>query len=725
MKRFLALAVLLASAAAHAQGVDVADLPPLPATDEEVPSSATVLAASTADEDVVSGAAKREQSLGNVASAVTVITADRIRRFGYRNISEAIVGVAGVYIQANRLTDQVGIRGLQIEGGFNSRLLVLVDGATINENWGAFAGVGFDGLIPIDEVQRIEVIRGPVGALYGTNAFVAIINVVTKSAADGKGEWGRLGVNSIYGATAAAGFAQGSINRQIRGVISFVQRFGESGIPSVPEIAAADGTDKLSSDRGQSITASVVGRYDGSFGQIRAYRVRRDSPFAPYNADPSVDQAYALYNYQLLAEGGHTAELTKDFVGTVRAYGNLYRFYDEINYTDPPQFVDYGDVATIGAEARGRYQLIEKKLGLTGGVEVNYNRTRSLSYYIGDTQTPVPVNYGTEGVYAEFDGQPTEWLGFTAGARFDNNTHVDSRVSPRAALFINKNEQYGLKLLYAEGFRNPSTFEKDFRDCTTFIDNPDTKSETIRSFEGVVWGRPLPGLSLRGSAFYWDTNKIIEQIPHDLTAADIGRCAASGFDPSMVPGNLLQFVNHGKYRTYGGEVEGTYRSRSGWYAYGGGGVQRVGFGAFENNTQASIQYGKVTDAPKITATAGVSTPKLGDLAHVSAEMQYVGRRATRMALLYQNDTMMSEEPGLAQYSDAWVGINGVVYFPNVRGFDVTAGVRNILGTRDLMPAPGDYDVAVDANGTDPATTKRVPRIPGEGREFYLKVGYTF
>ncbi|HEY4176641.1 MAG TPA: TonB-dependent receptor plug domain-containing protein [Kofleriaceae bacterium] len=708
--------MLLGSAVAHAQGVDVADLPPLPTSDEEVPSSATVLAASSADEDVVVGAAKREQSLGNVASAVTVITADRIRRFGYRNLSEALVGVAGVYIQGNRLTDQVGIRGLQIEGGFNSRLLVLVDGATINENWGAFAGVGFDGLIPIDEVQRIEVIRGPVGALYGTNAFVAIINVVTKSVSDGKGEWGRIGVNSIYGATAAAGFAQGTIDKQIRGVVSFVQRFGETGL-SVPEIAAADGTDKLSSDKGQSITASVVGRYDGSFGQVRAYRVRRDSPFAPYNADPSLDQAYALYNYQLLAEGGHTAELTKDFVGTVRAYGNLYRFYDEINYSTPPQFVDYGDVATVGAEARGRYQLIEKKLGLTGGVEVNYNHTRSQSYSIGDVQAAIPVNYSTEGVYAEFDGQPTEWLGFTAGARFDNNTHVDHRISPRAALFLTKGESYGAKLLYAEGFRNPSAFEKDFRDCTTFIDNPDTKSETIRSFEGVLWGRPLPGLSLRASGFIWDTDKIIEQIGHDLTPADLGRCSAF----TDVPTNLLQFVNHGKYRTYGGEVEGTYRSRSGWYAYGGGGVQRVGFGAFENGTQESIQYGKVTDAPKITATAGVSTPKLGDLAHVSAEMQYVGRRATRMALIYQNqDPNNPEEAGLAQYSDGWVGINGVVYFPNVRGFDITAGVRNIIGTRDLMPAPGDYDVV-----KEDGSTQRVPRVPGEGRELYLKVGYTF
>src|SRR6185436_4413800 len=126
----------------------------------ESTASATLLAASAAQEDVVVGAAKREQSLGNVASAVTVVSADRIRRFGYRTVAEAIAAVAGVYIQDTRLTQQVGIRGLQIPGAFNGRVLVLVDGVAVNEAWGAFAGVGFDGPVSIDDIARIEVIRG-------------------------------------------------------------------------------------------------------------------------------------------------------------------------------------------------------------------------------------------------------------------------------------------------------------------------------------------------------------------------------------------------------------------------------------------------------------------------------------------------------------------------------------------------------------------------------------
>src|SRR5512134_535548 len=144
--RGLGLVAALCGVAAAQPAVDPADLPPLPPADEDLSSSATVLAAASAEEEVVVGASKREQSLGNVASAVTVVSADRIRRFGYRTIGEAVSGVAGLYLEDNRINASLGIRGLQIPGDFNTRILVLVDGATVNEAWGASSGLGFENL---------------------------------------------------------------------------------------------------------------------------------------------------------------------------------------------------------------------------------------------------------------------------------------------------------------------------------------------------------------------------------------------------------------------------------------------------------------------------------------------------------------------------------------------------------------------------------------------------
>ncbi|MDB4958632.1 MAG: TonB-dependent receptor [Myxococcales bacterium] len=683
----------LARAEEPPAAVDVADLPPLPATSEETTTTATVLAASSAEEDVVVGAAKREQSLGNVASAVTVVSSDRIKRFGYRTVGEAVSAVAGTYLEDDRIVPSLGIRGMNVLGDFNTRILVLVDGATVNEAWGSFAGVGFDTFVSIDDVLRIEVIRGPVSSLYGANAFFGIINIVTRNATETPRAWGRVSVNSISGVVSTAGFAAGDLHRQVRGTAQAVGRFGET-FDNVDGIGP-----KLAGDGAAQYNASLVGSYDGSFLQLRAFRQRRDSPFAPYNSDPTVATPYSQYNTLLLVEGGHTREVSKRLTVAVRGYANVYRFSDHIIQIGAAPFDDIGDGRRYGAELRGRYELVADKLGVTAGTEANYNQTNSNAYTEGDQACGpmhaacIPKNFDIEGVYAEADGQPTPWLGFTAGARYDRNSVIDTRVSPRAALFLAKRERYGLKLLYAEGFRNPSAYEAFFYDNTSFSQPVNLKAETIRSYEAVLWAKPFPGLSTRFSGFYWDARGIVEQLPDPANPA------------------LLQFKNVGRFVTTGVEVEGSYRNTSGWYAFGGGAFSHVG-----TEEAGVLRFGSVPNAPALTASGGISTPKLFGHAHLSTEAVYIGSRPTRP----DTDTgaAFPDSPG-------WVSWNWALYVPNVKGFDITAGVRNLLGTRDLLPAPGDYD----RTNTDPATmtttTTTVARVPGEGREIYVKAGYSY
>ena len=704
MKRLVAL-LLLASAAAHADppaaSVDVADLPPLPAAPEEPSSSATVLAASEVSEDVVVGAAKREQSLGNVASAVTVVSGDRIRRFGYRTVGEAVSAVAGLYLEDDRLVQAVGIRGLNVLGDFNTRILVLVDGATVNEGWGSFAGVGWDSFISIEDVARIEVIRGPVSSLYGANAFFGIINIVTRGATETPHAWGRVGVNSVNGVVTSAGFAQGSVHQQIRGTIQIMDRFGDT--TDVPGI----GTD-LHGDGGNQFAGSIVGSYQGSFAQVRAYRNRRDVPFAPYNADVAASTPYSQYDTQLLVEGGHTHELSKRLTVAVRGYANVYEYYDHYPQQGAPPWDDYGDAKVYGAEARGRYEIVPQRLGITAGGEASYYQTQSHSYQEmpGSTtpdpsaDTVVPKDFNIEGIYSELDGQPAPWLGFTAGARYDRNSVIDTRLSPRAALFLAHEDRYGVKLLYAEGFRNPSAYEAFFYDGVSFEQPRGLRAETIRSLESVVWAKPVPGMSTRLSGFYWDARGVAEQ----LTDPDTG---------------LLQFQNVGRYVTEGVEAEGSYRTTSGWYGFAGGAYSRVGCaacGAFSTDpTGMTLEFGHVPNAPALTGALGVSTPKLWGRLHVSTELIYIGERAARP------DTDASGNLIESPTSPGWLGWNWAFYLPSFHGYDVTVGVRNLIGTRDRVVAPGDFD------RTDPTTmaTTLVPYVPGEGREVYAKVGYSY
>ena len=696
MIRGATLAVVLAlvggrSARAEEPAVDVADLPPLPAAEDAPSSSATVLAAASVDEDVVVGAAKREQSLGTVASAVTVISGDRIRRFGYRTVGEAVAAAAGAYLVDNRLSYSIGIRGLQIPGDFNTRLLVLVDGATVNEAWGEFSGVGYDALVAVDDIARIELIRGPVSSVYGTNAFFGIINIVTRGAAETPRAWARAAINSVNGVTTSAGFAAGGVHRQLRGSVHVMDRFGDTTtLEQLPGLA-------LTGDGSSAISAAVVGAYDGSFAQVRAYRYDRQSPFAPYDVNP-VGTPYEQHDTQLLVEGGHTRELRDHVMVAGRIYGNFYKFNDRAPPYDPvtsSALDTTGTAQVVGVELRGRYEVIApNKLGITAGAEASYDRTRSTAL-IEDRPSHYLVNklfvYGVEGTYAEVDAQPLAWLGFTGGLRYDLRYAPDSgfqdKASPRVALFLADPERHGLKLLYAEGFRAASAFESHFEDGLDFTSNIAINPEWIRSVEAVAWAKPRPGLSLRLSCFYWGVHEVIEQ--------------------RAAPGNLLQFQNVGRYASLGIEAEASYRDGRGWYAFGGFGLTRVGSAASED---VSIQYGGVANAPKLTASGGISTPKLFGRVHVSSEVTVIGERPTR-----SDDATGQVSPA----SPAWVGWNATVYAPSIAGFDVTAGVRNILGTRDLVPAPGDYD------RTTPAPTVVVPRVPAEARELYVKIGYSY
>ncbi|MBL8250791.1 MAG: TonB-dependent receptor [Candidatus Competibacter sp.] len=133
----------------------------------------------------VVSAAKIEQSLQDTAAAVFVITAEDIRRSGATSVPEALrlaPGVEAARIDASRWS--VTIRGFN--GRFANKLLVLVDGRSIYTP--LFSGVHWEVQgPPLHTIERIEVIRGPGGALWGANAVNGVINIITKHPKDTQG----------------------------------------------------------------------------------------------------------------------------------------------------------------------------------------------------------------------------------------------------------------------------------------------------------------------------------------------------------------------------------------------------------------------------------------------------------------------------------------------------------------------------------------------------------
>lgn len=133
----------------------------------------------------VTSVSKNEEKLSRTAAAAFVITQDDIRRSAANNIPDLLRMVPGMDVaQIDANTWAISARGLN--GRFSNELLVLVDGRTVYTP--TFGGVFWDVLdVPLEDIDRIEVIRGPGGSVWGSNAVNGVINIITKKSGDTPG----------------------------------------------------------------------------------------------------------------------------------------------------------------------------------------------------------------------------------------------------------------------------------------------------------------------------------------------------------------------------------------------------------------------------------------------------------------------------------------------------------------------------------------------------------
>ena len=130
--------------------------------------------------DTVYGASKFEQKVTEAPAAVNIVTSSDIKRYGYRTLADIIRSIRGFYTTYDRDYYYLGMRGFSRPGDYNTRFLLLVDGHRINDNIYNTAFIGTEFPIDVDLIDRVEVIRGPSSSIYGTNAFMGVINVMTK-----------------------------------------------------------------------------------------------------------------------------------------------------------------------------------------------------------------------------------------------------------------------------------------------------------------------------------------------------------------------------------------------------------------------------------------------------------------------------------------------------------------------------------------------------------------
>ena len=135
---------------------------PLPASAQDEPSTSSSLEELMNTEvTTVTGASKYQQELTDAPASVTIVTADEIRKGGFRNFAEILNSVGGFYTTYVRSFHNIGVRGFSPLGDFGTRILLMVDNYRLNDGLYEAAPMGTDCPVDIDLIDLIEIIRGP------------------------------------------------------------------------------------------------------------------------------------------------------------------------------------------------------------------------------------------------------------------------------------------------------------------------------------------------------------------------------------------------------------------------------------------------------------------------------------------------------------------------------------------------------------------------------------
>lgn len=549
--------------------------------------------------EVQSASRFRQQSI-DAPAAVSVVTAEDIKTFGYRTLADIISSMRGIYTSYDRYFTYVGVRGFSRPGDYNTRILLLIDGIRQNDAVFNQAMVGVEFPVDVDLIERVEFVPGAGSAVYGSNAFFGVLNVVTKNGRDFRGGEAAAAVGSYK--TGKGRVTYGNVNEDgmewLVSVSSYYQHGQDHFYPAFGQRATG-----LDSDRSNSLFAKL--QTDNlSLSAILSSRTK-ENPTASYAQLFNAPGSQAVDELaELNAE--YRKALSDNLSMSLRANVQQYVYRGDFIYDAPPIYVNRDK--TEGLAWSGDMQFMSTHVrshNIVWGVE--HRRDASIKQRNFDVSPYVSyldskVRSYTTGWYVQDEITFSEqWL-LNVGVRHDSTggSSSESSTSPRLGLIYKPRLQTALKLLYGEAFRSPNGYERYYETDTPggFRLNPGLKPETIRSTELVLEHALTPSQRITASAYQNDVNNLIQQ----------------QYDAGV---DRFYFDNISNVRAQGYEFEWSARLR--------GGIQtrvNMSFNDAKDTRTGAI----VENSPARLFKANLSTPLLADRLRAGIEFQAMSKR---------------------------------------------------------------------------------------------------
>jgi iron complex outermembrane receptor protein len=497
----------------------------------------------------VQGPSRYAQSLMEAPASVSVLEREESNALGHQTVGDLLARLPGVYLSNSRTYSALGLRGFNRPGDYSSRVLMAIDGQRVND---AIYDQGLPQLeLPImaEWVKRVELVHGPGSSVYGSNALLGVVNVVTLNGADAPGltaqgslgEHGLRRVEMHYGASAAA-------DRDLFVGLNLQRSAGEHLY--LPELGTPDGWVRgLDGERQAALLAKV--RHGDWRLSLNAVRREKDAATAPYGTLAGVPGTEYIDSL-VLGEIAHDAGWQGDVRRSVRLSVAGYEYRGSYVFAQGPDLVNK-DVA------RAQWTTLEGRILWRGllnhqmmvGAELRtspYGMQRNYDVDPYHVSLDSNVTQDSAAVYAQDQWRLSSTLHLTTGLRVDHVRGFSPALSPRAVLAFRPDERESFKLMWARSFRTPNLYERFYEDGgVTQVSNTALKPERVNSAE-AGWEYLLPsGHAFSANAYYTRMSRLIEQVP--LTDE---------------VGALVQYRNIGLVSLRGADLGVEQRSAGGW-----------------------------------------------------------------------------------------------------------------------------------------------------------------
>jgi outer membrane receptor protein involved in Fe transport len=494
----------------------------------------------------VEAAALHPQMLEDAPASVTVLTAQDLRKYGYRTLGEALASVRGFYGSYDRSYHSVGVRGFNLPGDYASRFLIMVNGHNMADHiFDSMLWFGEDFPIEMNLVKQIEIVRGPSSALYGSNGIFATINIVTKSPEEA-GPPTLVASAGSFGEKKAQLMVAEPLGKHASLLVSgsVFNNSGESPLffPQFDTPATNRGQAlRMDGEKGYHFFSNLVWR-NWSITGVLSDR----NKIQPISWGPTIfnDRGSQLMESTAYVEASYTRGLARGNLEW-RTYFNSDHLRGRFDYPlDSPAGTLTEDNRTFSESdwigTRLSYRFDASRLGtLTLGTEGNID----LRAYQGSKDVaPVPavfvnINTGdkTLAFFVQDERRLTSSWSLNLGARVDLSIYRKNFFSPRAALIYQPNSAWTYKFLFGRSFRNPSAFQLFYEDGFSSVANPGARPESADTIELDVERKLGRHINLSVSAYRYWLHDFLEGVFTDA--------------------GLFQIQNRGKTHATGLEIE--------------------------------------------------------------------------------------------------------------------------------------------------------------------------